>query len=210
MEGRGLVIVDSLVYVRGGTPPYGPDQMEVELLDQHEIDARIVGIRGGVFSGGRYKAYDYVLRRALDPWEERRPAWVLLLSGGNDVYKSEPDEELQTIGVSFDIAKAAAFLAQKGIPALVIFGMSAGTWRYSGIQAAGFDRRVGKVLQITRELLPLVAPRIRIEDGVGQLVLDDNDVVDKIGHLGGGIAFMKLARAIAQWVSSLRQPRSRL
>ena len=74
----------------------------------------------------------------------------------------------------------------------------------------GFDRRVGRVLQFTRELLPLVAPRIRIEDGVGQLVLADNDVVDKIGHLGGRIAFMKLARAIAQWVSSLRQPLSRL
>ena len=134
----------------------------------------------------------------------------MLVSGGNDVYKSEADEELQSIGVSFAIAKAAAFLAQEGIPALVIFGMSAGTWRYSGIQAAGFDRRVGRVLELTRALLALVAPRIRIEDGVGQLVLADNDVVDKIGHLGGGIAFMKLARAIAQWVSSLRQPLSRL
>ena len=43
-------------------------------------------------------------------------------------------------------------------------------------------------------------------DGVGIQLHTTLHDSDKVGHLRGRIAFQKLARAIAQWVSSLTKP----
>ena len=198
---RGLIVMDSLAYIRGpsGQKPRiaaGPRDLSRQLLVQYGIDAEVVGVSGLRFESkhpeGRYVD---VLEHVL----QHRYQWIMLISGGNDVYGQADSESL------YDAVSTCVRRALTSTDAVVVvYGGSAETWRYRGRFAQEYDARVRRVVdRLSADFQKMSG--VRILSGAPELrILSDEDLVDRIGHLQYTHGFQKLLAALSSWTTMAR------
>ena len=203
----GMILIDSLLPIA----QYGGGaRVEQELLEEYGIRAVVMAQSGAVFGGDGRRTYQQMLeyaatRPATHRYSLQRLAWVLVISGGNDVYAPRSDgasDEYQAFSCAIGMARLAAYLHSRQIPCKIVFGMSAATWRYQGGHATRFDKQVDLSLMYLQRLcesFPMAAcPRV---NGAYELRgILDSELKDRIGHLQGFAAGQKLVYAIACWV----------
>ena len=136
----------------------------------------------------------------LNQTKRRSYAWVLLVSGGNDVYVNKMEPSLEA-GIICSMEVALKLAPQ----VLVVFGGSSGMWGYEGDWASVYDRRIENVMQ---GVTPPAGARMIT--GAKELHLDANDIADRIGHVRYGIGAMKVIEALKTWAYSLDGPRAKL
>jgi hypothetical protein len=198
----GLVIMDSLGRFRVSAKMKSSAGWIRHTLCQYGLDAEVQVVGGLRFSlqyvtPGLDLTYADVM---LHKTKRHSYAWVILFSGGNDVYVNKMDPSLDAaILRSMDVALTLAPLV------LVVFGGSSRMWGYQGDWASEYDRRIAEVMD--RVSLPAGA---RIITGADDLHLDDNDIADRIGHVRFGIGAMKVIECIKNWAYSLDGPRAKL
>ena len=135
----------------------------------------------------------------------QRFSWVLVISGGNDVYAPRSDgasDEYQAFSCAVGMARLSAYLHSRQIPCKIVFGMSAATWRYQGDHATRFDKQVDLCLKYhlrLRESFPMAAC-LRVKGAYELRGILDSEVKDGIGRLQGFLAGRKLVYAINRWV----------
>ena len=147
-------------------------------------------------------------RPATHRYSLQRFAWVLVISGGNDVYAPRSDgasDEYQAFSCAIGMARLAAYLHSRQIPCKIVFGMSAATWRYQGDHATRFDKQVHLCLVYhlrLRESFPW-ASCLRVTGAYELRGILDSELKDRIGHLQGFGAGRKLVYAMSRWVRAL-------
>ena len=196
---RGLIVMDSLAYIRGPSGhriAAGPRDLSRQLMVQYGIDAEVVGVSGLRFESkhpeGRYVD---VLEHVL----QHRYQWIMLISGGNDVYGQSDSESL------YDAVSTCVRLALTATDAVVVvYGGSAKTWRYRGRFAQEYDARVRRVVDRASADFHKMSG-VRILSGALELrSLTDADLVDRIGHLQFKDGFEKLLAALSAWATLAR------
>ena len=178
---------------------------------RHRTDtplARIkVFIKGGLGfleSNGKEYQYESMLDSSLVdilPW---KPKYVVVVSGGNDVYgpqKTGYSEEYEDVQVAVAMAKFAARLWYLGIPGVIVFGGSSDCFLYKGQKAEVFDRRVKSVRRLAQRMFAGDGRfRCRVVSGVKELLPLGAHVVDGIGHYQGTPqSRSSLTRALAEF-----------
>ena len=132
----------------------------------------------------------------------RKPKYVVILSGGNDVYawtQSAYEEEYEDVQVGVAIAKFAARLWYQRIPGLFVFGGSSDCFLYSGQKAQVFDRRVKSVRRLAQRMFAACRLPYQVVSGVQELLPLKAHFVDGIGHYQGTPdAYDKFMRALAE------------
>ena len=211
---EGLIITDSMAFVRNHSGPheYGPEELSLKLAQQYNIKARVIALGGLEFvrrRGGR-RTYHDVLELGMSDAGAAQPEFVVVVSGGNDVYGAPDSQELYDA-----VGRLAEKLRILRVPSLVVFGGSSKTWKYRGSFGKEYDARVRRVLaECTVRMLPIKRGGFcRIVSGEKELrSIKYEDICTPIGHLEGSKAFDKLAAAMAKWVSMCSGPpgRSRL
>ena len=212
-----LILIDSLLPI----PQYGGGAtVEQELLDRYGIRAVVMARSGAVFGGDGRRTYQQMLefaatRPATHRCSLQRFSWVLVISGGNDVYAPRSDgasDEYQAFSCATGMARLSAYVASRHIPCKIVFGMSAATWRYEGDRATRYDKQVDLALRYfvrLGESFPMAVCAVyqgAYELGAhGQgpyevVGLLDSEVKDGIGQLQGFLAGRKLVYAISRWV----------
>jgi hypothetical protein len=210
---EGLIIVDSMAFVRNHSGPhdYGPEELSLKLAQEYNIKARVIALGGLRFTPARgRRSYHDVLQWGISDAGAAKPEFVVVVSGGNDVYGAPDSQELYDA-----VGRLAEKLRILRVPSLVVFGGSSKTWKYRGSFGKEYDARVRRVLaEGTQRMLPIQRGGFcRIVSGEKELrSIKDEDLCDRIGHLEGSKAFDKLASAMAKWVSMCSGPpgRSRL
>ena len=152
---------------------------------------------------GKDYTYEAVLESILAEAPEK-PMYVVLLSGGNDVYGPRPEplyeEEYEDVQVGMAMAKLAARLWYQRIPGLFVFGATAHCFQYTGLKASVFDRRVVSVRGLAQRILSACKLPYQVVSGVPQLQPLRGYVVDGIGHYAGTEdAYYLFARALADF-----------
>ena len=205
--GQGLLLIDSLLPI----PQYGGGaSVEQELLEGYGIRAVVMAQSGAVFGGDGRRTYQQMLEYAATrPATHRCPlqrfSWVLVISGGNDVYAPRSDgasDEYQAFSCAAGMARLAAYLHSRQIPCKIVFGMSAATWRYEGDRATRFDKQVDLSLGYFVRLCESF-PMAACAHAKGAYELRgilDSELKDRIGHLQGFAADQKLVYAIVCWL----------
>ena len=177
---------------------------------RHRTDtplARIkVFIKGGLGfleSNGKEFQYEAMLDSSLVdilPW---KPKYVVVVSGGNDVYgpkKTGYSEEYEDVQVAVAMAKFAARLWYQRIPGLIVFGGSSDCFLYKGQKAEVFDRRVKSVRRLAQRMFAACRLPCRVVSGVKELLPLGAHVVDGIGHYQGTPhAYDSFTRALAEF-----------
>ena len=163
---------------------------------------------------GQEFTYEGMLARILADIPGK-PLYVVILSGGNDVYswtKSHYEEEYEDSQVGLAIAKFAARLWFQRIPGLFVFGGSAECFLYTGKKKLVFDRRANSVRQLATRMLSACWLPYRVVSGVEQLWPLRPHVVDGIGHYQGTQhAYDKFTSALAEFCTLAAGPeRSKL
>ena len=133
-----------------------------------------------------------------------KPMYVVILSGGNDVYgfrrKSGYEEEYEDVQVGVAMAKFAARLWYQRIPGLIVFGGSSDCFLYKGQKAEVFDRRVKSVRRLAQRMFAACRLPCRVVSGVKELLPLGAHVVDGIGHYQGTPhAYDSFTRALAEF-----------
>lgn len=191
----GLIVLDSLGSFRSSSGRVSTAYWIDHTLSQYGLDTEVHFVDGASFSGSlRFRE---VLRHETS---RQQYAWILLISAGNDVYRSKPDKRMYEAIV--ECMNVALLSAPK---VLVVFGGSSRIWRYKGHWAYEYNRRLEVVLQ---SVLP--PNGASIITGADELVLEVTDVVDRIGHVRFGIGAMRVIEAIKKWADSLSMPRAKL
>ena len=147
-------------------------------------------------------------RPATHRYSLQRFSWVLVISGGNDVYAPRTDgasDEYQAFSCAIGMARLAAYLDSREIFCKIVFGMSAATWRYEGDRATRFDKQVdlslGYFVRLC-ESFPMAACA-HVKGAYELRGILDSELKDRIGHLQGFGAGRKLVYAMARWVRAL-------
>ena len=200
---RGLIVMDSLAYIRGpsGQKPRiaaGPRDLSRQLMVQYGIDAQVVGVSGLRFVSWDPEGRGTYLHTLGDVLEDRHP-WIVLFSGGNDVYVQADTEALYSaMGTTIRLALTATDAL------VVVYGGSSETWRYRGRFAQEYDARVCRVVdRLSADFQKIRG--VRILSGAPELCsLADADLVDRIGHLQFMDGFEKLVAALFAWVTLAR------
>ena len=198
----GLFIMDSLGAFRVSKKKKSSAGWIQHSLGHYGLESE-VHVVGGLRFALQYKmpgldvTYADVL---LNQTKRRSYAWVLLVSGGNDVYVNKMDPSLEA-GIIGSMEVALKLAPQ----VLVVLGGSSCMWGYEGDWAIEYDRRIEHVMQ--RVSPPAGA---RIITGVKELHLDSSDIADRIGHVRYGIGAMKMIEALKSWAYSLDGPRAKL
>ena len=201
-----------LILIDGLLPIFGEADVEQELLEKYGIRAVVMAQSGAVFGGFR-RTYQQMLeyaatRPATHRYSLQRFSWVLVISGGNDVYAPRRDgasDEYQAFSCATGMARLAAYLHSRQIPCKIVFGMSAATWRYQGDRATRFDKQVDLSLMYLLRLcesFPMAACT-RVKGAYELRGILDSELKDRIGHLQGFAAGRKLVYAMARWVRDL-------
>ena len=198
----GLVIMDSLGRSRLSAKSTSSAGWIRHTLLQYGLDAE-VHVVGGLRFLAQYATPELDLTYAdvmLNKAKHHSYAWVILFSGGNDVYNLNPTMSLDVaILSSMDVALTLVPLV------LVVFGGSSRMWGYQGDWALEYDRRIAEVME---RVFPPVGGRIIT--GADDVHLNDNDIANRIGHVRFGIGAMKVIEGIKNWACSLERPRAKL
>jgi hypothetical protein len=202
----GLVIMDSLGGFRVSQKKKSSAGWIRHSLCQYGLDVE-VHVVGGLRFSLQYKMPGLDLTYAdvlLNQTKRRSYAWVLLVSGGNDVYSYSGNTS--TYYPPDAAIKRSMEVALKLAPqVLVVFGGSSGMWGYEGDWASVYDLRIENVMQ---GVTPPAGARMIT--GAKELHLDANDIADRIGHVRYGIGAMKVIEALETWAYSLDGPRAKL
>ena len=97
---------------------------------------------------GRVSTYEYVV---VQQTSRREYAWILLVSGGNDVYARATTQNIQAAIIRS--MNAALMLAPQ---IRVVFGGSSSIWGYGDDWGYEYDRRIADVLKRSCVLLAQV------------------------------------------------------
>ena len=191
----GLIVLDPSGSFRSSSRRVSTAYWIDHTLSQYGLDTEVHVVDGASFSGSlRFRE---VLRHETS---RQQYAWILLISAGNDVYRSKPDKRM------YEAIVECMNVAPSGAPkVLMVFGGSSRIWQYKGTWAYEYNRRLEIVLQ---SVLP---PKgASIITGADELALEDSDLVDRIGHVRFCIGAMRFIEAIKKWADSLSMPRAKL
>ena len=193
----GLVVIDSLGSFRV-SPTRRSTVSWIQLsLEQYGLYAEVhvgSGLRFAQSSGrGRVSTYEYVV---VQQTSCREYAWILLVSGGNDVYARGTTENIQA-GIIRSMNAALKLAPQ----IRVVFGGSSSIWGYGDDWGYEYDRRIADVLKA------VVCPTgASIITGVKELHLAASAIVARIGHVRYGIGAMKVIEALKTWTYGFEGP----
>lgn len=202
----GLVVFDSVASMRKFSRERTTHtDYENSLFGLYGINARVI-IQDGLrfLPYGRTSprgTYEGVLQTLHDEAAFRRYDFVILVSAGNDVYEKGWAVTSELFEAIQGAAKVASYLSTGGV--MVIFGASAATWRYRDEdEGRRYDQRVQQVLRWSQKNLKGAV----LVSGAAELSsIEDDEVVDRIGHLKYPSAFKKLVAAVHAWHGILLQ-----
>ena len=204
----GLVIADATAMIRE-YEKWG-ELMEMDLFTVYGHEAKVY-VKGGLTFVPRYGSsfsYEGVLESVLAEFPGGEPEYVVLVSGGNDLYGPEQDvfaEEAENVNVALGIVKVAVRLWYQRIPCLLVVGASSEVFKYRGEKARVFDRRVQYTLRVARSMMAAVPlGGCKLVSGAEELAaMSAGDIVDGMGHFGGPRAYRKFLYAVSQWVGEV-------
>ena len=193
----GLVVMDSLGSFRVSPTRISTVSWIQLSLEQYGLYAEVHVVHGLSFvqsSGrGRVSTYEDVVVNQIS---RREYEWILLVSGGNDVYARATTQNIQAAIIRS--MNAALMLAPQ---IRVVFGGSSSIWGYGDDWGYEYDRRIADVLKA------VVCPTgASIITGAKELHLDASDIVDRIGHVRYGIGAMKVIEALKTWSYGFEGP----
>ena len=148
-----------------------------------------------------------MLEGILKDWPGQ-PEYVVLLSGGNDMYDYEQktlDEQYDNVRIALAITSVAARLWYQRIPCLIVFGGSSEVFQYTGNKAVVYDRRAKMVRKVAQRMMAAVPlGGCSLVSGIAELMELRGDVVDPIGHYGGAAAYAKFLHALSMFTFTAR------
>ena len=184
-SGYGLILADSTALLRGYEEV--SEKLEEDLKGKYGQDVQVYAKGGLTFvrRNGKWSTttYEGVLKGILKDWPGQ-PAYVVLLSGGNDIYEIEGqtlDEQYANVGIALAITSVAARLWDQRIPSLIVVGGSSEVFQYTGNKAVVYDRRAQMVRSVAQRMMAAVPlGGCSLVSGIAELMELRGDVVDPI------------------------------
>ena len=196
-SGYGLILADSLALLRGYEDV--EEKLEEDLKGEHGLDVQVYAKGGLRFAPryGRKYTYEAVLEGILKDWAGQ-PEYVVLLSGGNDMYEyahktlTEQYEQYENVRIALAITSVAARLWYQRIPSLIVVGGSSEVFQYTGNKAVVYDRRAQMVRSVAQRMMAAVP-------------LGGCSLVSGIGfYYGGAAAYTKFLHALSIFAFTAR------